>query len=222
MRPLTAETQDLRILQDLGLASIQIVHDLKNQLNGLKLYATFLRRRMETSDRPADELEAITRLIAGLERTAGDLTTLVRYGRPIELKTHPGVALDKILLSLKRGDDENQEIQLEMEDVSLAGDFDFVALSEALKAITNGALRMRRNGSPLLINQRRDDQGQTPRVLIEWRNIETSDPNVFRSLAGSDGLRMSLAAKVIEAHHGSVEQQDGALCVRLPIQASDN
>ena len=31
---------------------MQIVHDLKNQLNGLKLYATFLRRRIEKD--PAD------------------------------------------------------------------------------------------------------------------------------------------------------------------------
>jgi len=32
-------------LEDLGRATLQIVHDLKNQLNGLKLYATFLRKR---------------------------------------------------------------------------------------------------------------------------------------------------------------------------------
>ena len=38
---------------------MQIVHDLKNQLNGLKLYATFLRRRIEKNERPGDEQETI-------------------------------------------------------------------------------------------------------------------------------------------------------------------
>jgi hypothetical protein len=44
MKPLLSGMQDIDKLQDLGRASIQIVHDLKNQLNGLKLYATFLRK----------------------------------------------------------------------------------------------------------------------------------------------------------------------------------
>ena len=55
MKASMSRTEDTESLQDLGRASIQIVHDLKNQLNGLKLYATFLRRRIEKSERPDDE-----------------------------------------------------------------------------------------------------------------------------------------------------------------------
>lgn len=219
---MTAETLDPSTLQDLGRASVQIVHDLKNQLNGLKLYATFLRKRMETSERPQDELEAMAKLIAGLDRTAENLTALVRYGRPIELRTQPGVLLGKILSGLQSKVAEGRQIQLDLEDDSIVGDFDFVALSDALKSITKGALKMCHNDDPLLIRQRRDNQCRATRVLVEWRNIETGDRDVFRSFAGSDGLRMALAAKVIEAHHGSVEQQDGALCVNLPIQERVN
>ena len=69
---------------------MQIVHDLKNQLNGLKLYATFLRRRLEKSERPEDEQETIAKLMAGLDRAASDLSTIVEYGRQIELKKQPG------------------------------------------------------------------------------------------------------------------------------------
>jgi hypothetical protein len=81
MKPLSSQTADGTTLQDLGKASIQIVHDLKNQLNGLKLYATFLRRRIEKSERPEDERETITKLIAGLDRAANDLSTI--YDRAI-------------------------------------------------------------------------------------------------------------------------------------------
>src|ERR1043165_1566488 len=86
MKPLISETQDIDALQELGRVSVQIVHDLKNQLNGLKLYATFLRKRMEKSERPSDEQETIAKLIAGLERAAGDMTTLVRLSLPLELR----------------------------------------------------------------------------------------------------------------------------------------
>jgi hypothetical protein len=222
MRPLTAETRDFRTLQDLGLASIQIVHDLKNQLNGLKLYATFLRKRMETSERPADELEVVGKLIAGIERTAAELTVLVRYGRPIELEARPGVAISKILSSFEARKVSGEEIHLEIGDDSVVGEFDIIALTEALRTITDGAFSMLRNGDPLLVIQRRDEETPKTHVLIEWRNVETSEHDVFRSLRGTDALRMALAARIIEAHNGTAEQQAGMLRVSLPIQLRDS
>src|SRR5918992_5414857 len=97
MKPLKTELQDAETLRDLGSASVQIVHDLKNQLNGLKLYATFLRKRMEKAERPEDERETVAKLIQGLERAASDMTTLVRLGRPVELRRQPNVNLSRLL-----------------------------------------------------------------------------------------------------------------------------
>ena len=97
MKPLKTELQDAETLRDLGSASVQIVHDLKNQLNGLKLYATFLRKRMEKSERPADEFETMAKLISGLERAAADMNVLVRYGRALELRRQPGTDLGRLL-----------------------------------------------------------------------------------------------------------------------------
>ena len=100
MKPLISEVQDADALQELGRASVQIIHDLKNQINGLKLYATFLRKRIETNGRPADELETINKLIAGLERAAADMTMLVRFGRPLEPAANLALIFSKLLLSL--------------------------------------------------------------------------------------------------------------------------
>ena len=103
MKPLKTELQDAETLRELGSASVQIVHDLKNQLNGLKLYATFLRKRMEKSERPADEQETISKLIAGLERAASDMTLLVRYGRPLDLRRQSGTDLARLLADASPG-----------------------------------------------------------------------------------------------------------------------
>src|SRR5258705_11809621 len=100
MKPLLSRTEDGDTLRDLGRASIQIVHDLKNQLNGLKLYATFLRRRLEKSERPDDEQETVSKLISGLDRAANDLSTIVQYGRGGALKTQPGLAVQKMRRSI--------------------------------------------------------------------------------------------------------------------------
>ena len=100
MKPIIAEEQDGITLQDLGRASLQIIHDIKNQLNGLKLYATFLRKRMEKIEEAAEEQETVTKLIAGLDRAAADLTVLVQYGRPLQLQKQQGIDLQKLLRSV--------------------------------------------------------------------------------------------------------------------------
>ncbi|HEY0544446.1 MAG TPA: hypothetical protein VGC91_03535 [Pyrinomonadaceae bacterium] len=217
MKPLTTEIQDSDTLQEIGRASVQIVHDLKNQLNGLKLYATFLRKRMEKSERPEDERETLAKLIAGLERAAADMTALVRYGRPLELRKQPRVALDQILSSITSAGEAGAKLRLEIEAARLEGEYDPTVLTEALQAITTGALNLRRGDEPVSIYLRQDAEQAAPHALIEWRNLKINEHDVFRSFAGSDGLRLSLAAKIIEAHQGEVQQQADMLRVRLPI-----
>src|SRR5258707_10243304 len=97
MRPLLSESEDNEALRALGRASVQIVHDLKNQLNGLKLYATFLRKRLEKSERSADELETINKLIAGLDRTARDVSMIGEFRRRPEPHKKDGTDLEKIM-----------------------------------------------------------------------------------------------------------------------------
>jgi nitrogen fixation/metabolism regulation signal transduction histidine kinase len=227
MKPLLSETQDAETLQQLGRASVQIVHDLKNQLNGLKLYATFLRKRMEKSERPSDELETIAKLIAGLERAAGDMTALVRLGRPLELRRQPHSDLSKILTNALNGAgavETGSLFNLEKTQESLEGAFDVAALTEAFKTINTGALNLRgaESSGPVEIHLRRDDAASLAAAIIEWRGVRLNDEaDPFHSFAGSDGLRMALAAKTVEAHGGEATHSANVLRVRLPLAQSN-
>src|ERR1700704_6005722 len=92
-----AKAKEVNPLEDLGRATLQIVHDLKNQLNGLKLYATFLRKRLEREQRSTEERETLMKLIAGLDRAARDMTALVRYAQPVELHRRPHADLKHLI-----------------------------------------------------------------------------------------------------------------------------
>ncbi len=217
MKPLLTETQDAETLRQLGSASVQIVHDLKNQLNGLKLYATFLRKRMEKSERPADELETIGKLINGLERAAGDMTLLVRYGRPLELRRKPGTDLSKLLNEAAEG----RAVEAAEEGSPFEGDFDPEALREALKNITNGgrAAATGEDGAPGSVSLRREAAGAA--AIIEWHGFAQPDEDIFRGFAGGEGLRLALASKIIQAHGGEVSQDGDVLRARLPLQNAE-
>jgi signal transduction histidine kinase len=209
MKPLKTELQDAETLRDLGSASVQIVHDLKNQLNGLKLYATFLRKRLEKAERPADEQETVAKLISGLERAASDMNVLVRYGRELDLRPQPGTDLTRLVADSADG------TPFETDGGSYEGDFDPALLAEALKNITAGA-RGEGAAGGAKIRLRADGSG----AAVEWLGAaaasEGDDP--FRSLAGAAGLRMALAARIVRAHGGEVSQEGDRIRARLPLQ----
>ena len=190
---------------------MQIVHDLKNQLNGLKLYATFLRKRMEKSERPPDELETIAKLISGLERAAADMNVLVRFGRGLELRRQPGTDLARLVADSADG------APFETDGGSYEGDFDPALLAEALKNITAGALgeSPAAGGAAPLVRLRADGGG----AVVEWLGaaVDTDGADPFRSLAGASGLRMALAARIIRAHGGEVGHEGGVIRARLPV-----
>jgi signal transduction histidine kinase len=226
MEPILSGTLDSDKLQDLGRASLQIVHDLKNQLNGLKLYATFLRRRLEKSERPVDEQETLTKLISGLERAASDLSTIVQYARPLDIKKQPGVDLEKLIrqvcVSLNQPSQSTESLTgqfiLEFETITCCGSYDPALLAEALKSISLGALRMAQyHRNPQAVTVRFSRNLETPFATIEWQGVNQSNHDPFRSFAGSHELKMSLAARIVEGHGGSAECRDHNLIVTLPI-----
>ena len=228
MKPLLSESEDNDALRALGRASVQVVHDLKNQLNGLKLYATFLRKRFEKGDRPADELETVNKLIAGLDRAATDLSMIVEFGQPLSLKKQAGIDLEKIMRDIAGSFNARppvtgalaSSIVIDAAPVPLLGEFDSALLGAALKSISLGATKMLNNKvrqGPLRVQLKDEGFGTRRDAVIEWQVSDSSGHDPFHSFAGSNEIRLSLAAKVIEAHGGSAQRQNGTLRVRLPL-----
>ena len=200
---------------------MQIVHDLKNQLNGLKLYATFLRRRIEKNERPGDEQETIGKLIQGLDRAADDLSTIVKYGQPVELKKQPGIEVDKVLRGVCATSNEGgSRIVLDSSPGPVQGNFDLFKLTDAFKWLCAGAMKHKQNqedGGEIFVTTKSSDGA---RAVIEWSGLRELDHDPFRSFAGSDEIKLALAARIIEAHGGSVEFIDRKFAVVLPLSES--
>ena len=223
MTPAPAKTTDDNALEDLGRATLQIVHDLKNQLNGLKLYATFLRKRLDREERSPEERETLAKLIAGLDRAARDLTALVRFSQPVELHRQPRSDLRDLIsgvikdLTKKLG--TNAPLACEIEGAPLAGEFDPAILSEALQAITEEAVHSLPSGaSDISLHARRDVEEGSSQALIEWGGIKLADRNQsFRSATSYGTVYVAQAARIIEAHGGRVAREPNAIRVWLPL-----
>jgi len=228
MKPALAKAKEVNPLEDLGRATLQVVHDLKNQLNGLKLYATFLRKRLERDDQALEERETLAKLIAGLDRAARDMTALVRYSRPLEVHKQK-YDLRKIIAGATRvararnsGDLARTDLHLhcEIEERQFYGQFDPTALSEAFEAITEEAIGSipQRDLNQISLHVSLAGTPNSPRVLVEWRGVRPVTRNpTFVSFHDHATVHMALAAKIIEAHEGQIEHDANAIRVWLTL-----
>lgn len=226
MKPAVAKAKDVNPLEDLGRATLQVVHDLKNQLNGLKLYATFLRKRLERDDQALEERETLAKLIAGLDRAARDMTALVRYSRPLELHRQK-YDLRKIIAGVARvpetrnsGDLAPRDLRCEIEDGQFYGQFDPTALSEAFEAITQEAIGSipKRDVNQVSLHVSLAGTPDSSSVLVEWRGVgPVARHQTFASIHDQATVYMALAAKIIEAHEGRIEHDPSTIRIWLPL-----
>jgi nitrogen fixation/metabolism regulation signal transduction histidine kinase len=218
MMPQQQPAQDAEALQELGRASVEVVHDIKNQLNGLKLYATFLRKRFEREARPADELETVNKIIAGLERAAADTNLLVRFGRPLELSRSPRTDLARLV-----GDAAGDGEMMNEGGENFQGDFDAQKLGEALAEITRAARERAAADKRVSLSLAREDAGGGAFAVIEWRGLKVAPggEGIFGALDGVGALRAALAAKIIRAHGGTVDQRGGEVVARIPLSSDE-
>jgi hypothetical protein len=223
MKPVTADAKQPNTLEDLGRATLQIVHDLKNQLNGLKLYATFLRKRLERDDQPTTERETLAKLIAGLDQAASEMTALVRYAQPLDLQKRPGTDLRKIISSLvaestnrDSGGLERPPLAAHIDDSLLLGEFDGPSLIDAFKAITKELRHSApaKDGTTLSLHIHRDGS----EAIIEWRGGKfVSRHHIIQTANGCGSVLTAFAAKVIEGHGGKLQCSGEAVSARLPL-----
>lgn len=205
-------------LEDLGRATLRIVHDIKNQLNGLKLYATFLKKRLEQQDRSVEERETATKLIAGLDRAAKDMAALVSYAEPLELRRQERGDLKKIVLKAARDPAYKvsgplaANLPCEIEG-SLTGAFDSHLLAQAFSALTREALAgTRLTDTPALtLCARRIDGDGSPKAVVEWRAVRP------RARGAEPSMHATFAKRVINAHGGRIQFLRNTIRVTLPL-----
>jgi hypothetical protein len=154
------------------------------------------------------------------------------YGHPVHIHSQPGIDLQVMMAGVAANVNAGLAgsprttgalagpLVIVSESSALVGEFDSAALANALKSISTGALKMMNNKAregALNIQLRVETNGAARDGLIEWAVTDPIDSDIFHSFAGSDGIRMSLAARVVEAHGGSAECHGGTLRVRLPL-----
>ncbi len=130
------EVEENQHLLRTGRLTSKLIHDFKNQLGGMKLYAAYLKRRF--ADNP-EGVEVADKIIEGINNMAEQASVLSRLTRPLELKLCSAdlVSLIEDLVSECRSNagTKNVSIVTRFEEKEIRAELDNRLLSGALKAI---------------------------------------------------------------------------------------
>ena len=135
------------ILIETGRMAARLIHDFKNQLGGLKLYAAYLQKRFADN---AEGMEITQKIAQGLNEMAEQAVLLQRLCRPIELQMAPGnpapVVESAVSTLGPRASAKRVKISCDLEPGAPRVSFDPRQIGEALEAMRDALVRPRRRG----------------------------------------------------------------------------
>ncbi len=73
------------MLVEVGRATARLIHDFKNQLGGLKLYAAYLKKRFAAHPDLAEGLEIVDKITQSINEMTENANLIGKLTRPIEL-----------------------------------------------------------------------------------------------------------------------------------------
>jgi two-component system sensor histidine kinase HydH len=210
-----SECEQERLLEA-GRLTSRLIHDLKNQMGGLKLYAAYLKKRF--ADQP-EGLEIAEKIVEGLNTMAEQASLVSRLTRPLELKREPGdprAMLDHVVNDqMPRAEARSVKIETKFENGLPQASLDSQQLRASLGAIMTRAIDSSPEGGLVRIElQSRPGELQIEVSNQRGQRGQGGEPNgdqqadLFDLLAADRiskaSLDLALARRVIEHHGGEV------------------
>jgi len=197
-------------LAEIGRATNRLIHDFKNQMSGLKLYAAYLKRRF--ADQP-EGLEIAEKIIHSLNEMTENASLITRLTRPLELKLveEDLVALVKQTLDefqpqaaardvkvVAEFDPANARLPLDSQQMRMALHILLVRLAELSPAGGSVRVSLRPGGGQVQLSI--SGGGET----LGEQQRQTFFDFLTHERLNQTSLRLALARRIIELHGGMV------------------
>ncbi|MCI0337492.1 MAG: HAMP domain-containing histidine kinase [Acidobacteria bacterium] len=205
-----ALARERRYLLEAGRMTSRLIHDFKNQMGGLKLYAAYLKKRF--ADQP-EGLEIAEKIIQGLNTMAEQASLISKLTRPLDLKHEPvdpaSFFSQAISDQTMRAEARKVKIEAEIENGLPGASLDIQHLRTALGSIITRAIDSSPEGGIVRIKvQSRPGEMQIEIVNQGEMLSEQQRETLFDLQTGdrikNSSLELALARRIIEEHSGRV------------------
>jgi signal transduction histidine kinase len=203
------DKEQMRLLEA-GRLTSRLIHDLKNQMGGMKLYAAYLKKRF--ADLP-EGLEIAEKIVEGLNTMAEQASLVSRLTRPLELKREPGdplAMLDHVINDqMPRAEARSVKVETKFENGLSQTSIDTQQLRTSIGSIMTRAIDSSPEGGLVRIELRSKPDELQIDVSNQGETLSGEQRAALFDLLAVDrisktSLDLALARRVIEYHGGEV------------------
>ncbi len=225
---MSQKNEDATLIEAGRMAS-RLIHDFKNQLGGLKLYASYLKKRFADN---AEGVEIADKIILGLNEMAEQAGLVAKLTRPIQLRREMcdlPQFLEMVLNSLKpQIDGRRLQVKTDFPATLPKLSFDLQQMQVALGAFITRAVAASSDGSELLLQAKPApagveilvaDQGET----LPAERLQTFFDPLTNERINPISLGLGLGRRIVELHGGEVAAEAGTpagtrVRVTIPVE----
>ncbi|HKQ73586.1 MAG TPA: HAMP domain-containing sensor histidine kinase [Blastocatellia bacterium] len=198
------------ILIETGRMAARLIHDFKNQIGGLKLYAAYLQKRFADN---AEGMEIVEKIAKGLNEMAEQASILNQLARPLELRLEtgdPALIIEQAVSRLQsRASAKRAKITLSLDPDAPRISFDSRQIGAALESVISRAVDATPEDGAVEISLRRKDEALEVEIKDNGPTLDDNQrQNFFDPLAGDRlnkvALGLAMARRIIEKHGGRI------------------
>jgi two-component system nitrogen regulation sensor histidine kinase NtrY len=203
------------VLIETGRMAARLIHDFKNQLGGLKLYAAYLKKRF--ADNP-EGLEIADKIVQGLNEMADQAAILSKLSRPMELRIEAGdlkPVVERIAGNLQsKSQTRRVKLECEIESNLPQVSFDLQSLSAALESIIVRAIDSSPENSQVKVSLKRQGEMLLIEIVDEGESLDDQRLEALFDVFVGDrinktSLGLAMARRIIGKHGGRVAARPG-------------
>lgn len=209
---LTAETVDQTEMVEMGRTTIRLIHDFKNQMGGIKLYAAYLKKRFAANPDVAEGLEIADKIVHTLNEMAENASLVVKLSRPVDLKLNeiqPASLVELAITQLQPKIVERQlKLETEFSEVPTLR-LDSQQMLLALSALLARAIEVSPENARLALKLHCSERFVVLSIFDQGEQLTEEQRHSLFSLLTTErmnksSLNLTLARRIIEAHEGTV------------------
>ena len=203
---------DATLLAQIGRLTARLIHDFRNQMGGLKLYASYLKKRLASAE--PEVAEITEKIIEGLNTMAEHATLISRLSKPVELhcETADLTALIEQLIKQQQPRAATRKLQFvsTLPDESCEASFDQQQLPAALTPLLTRAIEVSPPETIVTVNLQRSEAGCVLSVIDAGAVLTAAQYGAFfdfltHERLNKTALELAHAKQIIEAHGGTVQ-----------------
>lgn len=205
------------MMAEIGRATVRLVHDFKNQLGGLKLYAAYLKKRFADNPDVAEGLEIADKIIQTIHEMTENATLISKLARPIELRLAEIQFASLVELTINQLQPQIEERRLKVEtdlpETDLADaspiPLDSQQMLLALNVLLARAVEVSPESARLRLKLQSRNGGLLFSIFDEGERLTDEQRQSFFAFPTNErmnrnSLNLALAQRIVEAHGGQI------------------